>query len=105
MSGLSIAGRSSGSGQDANQVLLTVTNSSQGDMRKLREEVRAAQEEAAGRQSTKRKERPYHFQKKGHEELFSFNEVVADKLKEAEARAAHTIAEGPAKDASGQGSR
>lgn len=62
-------------------------NNSQAEIRKLRVEVKAAQEEAAGRQATK-KERPYHFQKKGHEEQFVFNEVVADRLEEAESHLA-----------------
>lgn len=40
--------------------------------------MRAAQEEAAERQQTRKKEKPYHFQKKGHEEQFAFNDGVAD---------------------------
>lgn len=64
--------------------------------------VRTAQEEAAGREATMKKERPHHFQKKGHEVQFAFNQVVVNKLEEARshlAQAARTIAEGPAKDA------
>ena len=51
-SGSSQAGGSgsSGSGQDVIQVLLAAIRGSQAEMRNLREEVRAAQEEAAGRQ-------------------------------------------------------
>lgn len=63
--------------------------------------MKAAQEEAAERQPTK-KEMPYHFQKKGHEEQFAFNDGVADKLEEAEgylARVARNLADVPAKDA------
>ena len=93
--------RSSGGGQDVINVLLMAINNSQAEIRKLWDEVRAAQEEAAGRQVTK-KERPYYVQKKGHKEQFAFNEVVADRLEEAEshlARAACTIAVCPAKDA------
>ena len=64
--------------------------------------MRAAQEETAARQPSKKKERPYQFNKKGHEDQFQFNDGVVDRMDEAEShltRAARNLADGPAKDA------
>ena len=81
-------------------ILAAITNS-QSEMHQLREDLRAAQEEAeekAGRKA----ERPYRFQKKAHEEQATFNDSLRDHLVEAESqllRAARVLDEGPAKQA------
>ena len=93
---------STSSARDPLAIVLSAINSSQVEMRKLREEMRAAQEETAARQPSKKKERPYQFNKKGHEDQFQFNDGVVDRMDEAEshlARAARNLADGPAKDA------
>eukprot|EP00731_Ephydatia_muelleri_P034046 Em0045g31a len=93
---------STSSARDPLAMVLSAINSSQVEMRKLREEMRAAQEETAARQPSKKKERPYQFNKKGHEDQFQFNDGVVDRMDEAEshlARAARNLADGPAKDA------
>eukprot|EP00731_Ephydatia_muelleri_P008531 Em0004g869a len=93
---------STSSARDPLATVLSAINSSQVEMRKLREEMRAAQEETAARQPSKKKERPYQFNKKGHEDQFQFNDGVVDRMDEAEshlARAARNLADGPAKDA------
>ena len=85
-SGAAVGGSgASGSGRgDPLNMVLTAIHTSQLEMRKLRDDMRAVQEEAAERQQTRKKEKPYHFQKKGHEEQFAFNDGVADNLDEAE---------------------
>eukprot|EP00731_Ephydatia_muelleri_P008089 Em0004g427a len=93
---------STSSARDPLAIVLSTINSSQVEMRKLREEMRAAQEETAARQPSKKKERPYQFNKKGHEDQFQFNDGVVDRMDEAEShltRAARNLADGPAKDA------
>ena len=97
-----VSGASSSGVQDPLALILTAIHSSQLEMPKLREEMRVAQEEAVERQPNKKKEKPYHFQKKGHEKQFAFNDGVADKLEEVEGhltQAALNLADGPAKDA------
>eukprot|EP00731_Ephydatia_muelleri_P008538 Em0004g876a len=87
---------STSSARDPLAMVLSAINSSQVEMRKLREEMRAAQEETAARQPSKKKERPYQFNKKGHEDQFQFNDGVVDRMDEAEshlARAARNLAD------------
>ena len=79
---------STSSARDPLAMVLSAINSSQVEMRKLREEMRAAQEEAAARQPSKKKERPYQFNKKGHEDQFQFNDGVVDRMDEAESHLA-----------------
>ena len=62
--------------------ILAAIATSQREMRELREELRAAQEEAAEK-GAKRKEKPYAFQKKAHEEQSGFNEGIDDHLEQA----------------------
>ena len=79
--------------------ILAAITSSQRETRELRAELRAAQEEAAER-AARKSEKPYHFQKKAHEDQAFFNESVMDHILEAESqlsRAARLVADGPAK--------
>ena len=80
------------------ETILAAITSSQRETRELRAELRAAQEEAAER-AARKSEKPYHFQKKAHEDQAFFNENVTDHILEAESqlsRAARLVADGPA---------
>ena len=58
-----------------------------------REELRAAQEEAADK-AARKVERPYRFQKRAHEEQASFNDGLVDHISDAELQLAGADAGG-----------
>ena len=70
-------------GRDALELVLAVINTSQAELRELRDEVRGAQEDTAVKLATLRSERAFQFRKKGHKEQYSFNAAVRGRIVEA----------------------
>ena len=70
-------------GRDPLELVLAAINTSQAELRELREEVRGAQEDTAAKLAALKTERPYSFRKKGHEEQYVFNSAVNSKIAEA----------------------
>ena len=70
-------------GRDPLELVLAAINTSQAVLRKLREEVRGAQEDTAAKLAALKTERPYSFRKKGHEKQYIFNSSVNSKIAEA----------------------
>eukprot|EP00731_Ephydatia_muelleri_P033190 Em0026g10a len=87
-------------GRDPLELVLAAINTSQAELRELREEVRGAQEDTAAKLAALKTKRPYSFRKKGHEEQYVFNSVVNSKIAEAGlqlARVERGVADGAAK--------
>ena len=87
-------------GRDPLELVLAAINTSQAELRELREEVRGAQEDTAAKLAALKTERPYSFRKKGHEEQYVFNSAVNSKIAEAGlqlARVERGVADGAAK--------
>ena len=71
---------------DALALVLAAITSSQTELRQIREEMQQSQEDTAVKLAQMRKDRPFQFQKKGHEEQYHFNQSVEGKFAEAEAQ-------------------
>ena len=87
---------------DALALVLAAITSSQTELQQIREEMRQSQEDTAVKLAQMRKDRPFQFQKQGHEEQYHFNQSVEGKFAEAEAqlqKAERLLGDGPAKAA------
>ena len=87
-------------GRDPLELVWAAINTSQAELRELREEVRGTQEDTAAKLAALTTERPYSFRKKGHEEQYVFNSAINSKIAEAGlqlARVERGVADGAVK--------
>ena len=98
----STSGMAASMSEDQFAQLLGAINTSQKEMRLLREEVRAVKEDAAEKIASVKKEKPVQFRKRSHEVQHSCNKDLEVRFCEADAslaRACRILEEGAAKEA------